>query len=165
MSTIEIAEEIQTTPVPEFVDDVIIVADLFDCPIGPIEGASNFVDPPLSFDVLSGFVFRFDDVHDSSFMDLSIFECLSVSYDITLSAPSSPTLQIFVIDDEIAQHDLDDDFSSASDSDLIDQRVSPATEDTEVVDFGTIDQPRELRIRLDLSIDERDNLIQLLISY
>ena len=54
---------------------------------------------------------------------------------------------------------------SASDSDPIDQRVSPTTEDTEVVDFGTADQPRELRIGLDLSIDERDSLIQLLISY
>ena len=53
---------------------------------------------------------------------------------------------------------------SASDSDPIDQRVSPTTEDTEVVDFGTADQPRELRIGLDLSIDERDSLIQLLIS-
>ncbi|RVW21434.1 hypothetical protein CK203_108817 [Vitis vinifera] len=37
--------------------------------------------------------------------------------------------------------------------------------DTEVVDFGTADQPRELRIGLDLSIDERDSLIQLLMSY
>ncbi|WKA07083.1 hypothetical protein VitviT2T_024949 [Vitis vinifera] len=37
--------------------------------------------------------------------------------------------------------------------------------DTEIVDFSTADQPRELRIRLDLSIDERDNLIQLLRAY
>ena len=69
-----------------------------------------------------------------------------VSRDITLSTPSSPTSQIFDIDDEIAQHDSYDDSSSASDSNLIDQRVSPAIEDTEVVDFGTIDQPRKLRI-------------------
>ena len=42
-------------------------------------------------------------------MDLSIFKYLFVPYDITLSAPSSPTSQIFDIDDEIALHDLDDD--------------------------------------------------------
>ncbi|RVW12006.1 hypothetical protein CK203_087243 [Vitis vinifera] len=41
---------------------------------------------------------------------------------------------------------------------LIDQRVSPATGDAEVVDFGIVDQPRELRIGLDLSTDERDGL-------
>ena len=31
------------------------------------------MDPPFSFDVLSGFVSCSNDVHDSSFMDLSIF--------------------------------------------------------------------------------------------
>ena len=43
-----------------------------------------------------------------------------MSRDIILSAPSSPTSQIFDIDGEIAQHDSDDDSSSASDSDPID---------------------------------------------
>ncbi|RVW17487.1 Transposon Ty3-G Gag-Pol polyprotein [Vitis vinifera] len=62
-------------------------------------------------------------------------------------------------------HDSDDDSSSTSDSDPIDQRVSLVTEDTEVVDFGTAHQSRELRIGLDLSTDERDNLIQLLRLY
>ncbi|RVW53223.1 hypothetical protein CK203_115593 [Vitis vinifera] len=62
-------------------------------------------------------------------------------------------------------HDSDDDSSSTSDSDPIDQRVSLVTEDTEVVDFDTADQSRELRIGLDLSTDERDNLIQLLRLY
>ncbi|RVW96481.1 Retrovirus-related Pol polyprotein from transposon 17.6 [Vitis vinifera] len=99
-------------------------------------GASDFVDPPLSFDVMSGFVSRSGIVSD-----------------------------IFDIDDEIAQHDSDDDSSSVSDSDPVDQRVSPAVGDTEIVDFSTADQPRELRIGLDLSSDERDSLIQLLRSY
>ncbi|RVW77305.1 Transposon Ty3-I Gag-Pol polyprotein [Vitis vinifera] len=76
-----------------------------------------------------------------------------------------PVGLIFDIDDEIAQHDSDDDSSSASDSDPVDQRVSPAVGDTEIVDFGTADQPRELRIGSDLSTDERDSLIQLLRSY
>ena len=105
VSTIKVVEKVQTVPVSESTEDVLVVDDLFDGPVGPIglvEGASNFVDPPLSFDVLSGFVSRSDDVHDFSFMDLSIFEYLHVSCDITLSAPSSPTSQIFDIDDEIA---------------------------------------------------------------
>ncbi|RVX00439.1 hypothetical protein CK203_024665 [Vitis vinifera] len=88
-----------------------------------------------------------------------IFEYLHVSYDIDLFAPSSPTSHIFDIDDEMAQHDSDDNSSSVFDSDPVDQRVSPAIGDIEIVDFSTADQPRELRIGLDLSIDERDNLI------
>ena len=84
---------------------------------------------------------------------------MHVSCDISLSAPHSPTSQIFDIDDEIAQHDSYDDSSSASDSNPIDKRVSPAIEDTEVVDFGTTDQPRKLRIGFDLSTDERNGLV------
>ncbi|KAL6322859.1 hypothetical protein AAG906_020859 [Vitis piasezkii] len=145
--------------------DVIVVADLFDGHVGPVEGASDFVNLPFSFDVLSGFISRSDDVHDFSFMDLSVFEYLLIFYDITLFVHSSPTSQILDIDDDIARHDSDDDSSSASDLDPIDQRVSPATEHTKVVDFSTADQPSELKIRLDLSTDESDCLIQLLKSY
>ena len=80
MSLIEVVEGIQTTPAPEFADDVIVVNDLFDGPISLVEEVSNFVDSLLSFDVLSGFVSHHDDVSNSSFMDLSIFlvfVCLS----------------------------------------------------------------------------------------
>ena len=112
--TIEVFEEIQIAPASEFSDDVILVDDLFDSPIGSVEGAFDFVDPPHSFDVLSRFVSHFDDVQDSSFMDLSIYEYLPVSCDITLSAPSSPTPQIFDIDNEMTQHDSDKDSSFAS---------------------------------------------------
>ena len=52
-----------------------------------------------------------------------------------------------------------------SDAGPIDHRVSPATGDTKVVDAGTANQPRKLKIGVDLSIDERDGLIQLLKSY
>ncbi|RVW47398.1 hypothetical protein CK203_105890 [Vitis vinifera] len=41
-----------------------------------IEGASYLVDPPLSFDVLSGFVSRFNDVSVASFMDLRDVETI-----------------------------------------------------------------------------------------
>ncbi|RVW35306.1 Transposon Tf2-12 polyprotein [Vitis vinifera] len=165
VSTIELAEESLTALAPEPTEDVIAGDVLFGSHVGVVEGASDFVDPPLLFDVLSGFVSRFDIVSDHSSMDFSTFEYLPVSRDIILSAPSSTTSQIFDIDGEIAQHDSDDDSSSASDSDPIDQRVSPAVGDTEIVDFGTTDQPRELRIGSDLSTDERDSLIQLLRSY
>ena len=52
MFTIEVFEEIQIAPASEFSDDVILVDDLFDSPIGPVEEAFDFVDPPLSFDVI-----------------------------------------------------------------------------------------------------------------
>ena len=71
---------------------------------------------------------------------------MSVSHVIALLAPSSPTSQIFDIDDEIAQHDSDDDSSFVSDSDPIDHRVSPVVGDTEIVNLRTTDQPKELRI-------------------
>ena len=122
----------------EFSKDDIVVDDLFEATVGPVEKASNFVDPPISFDVLSGFVSRSDNVHDSSSMDLSIFEYLLVSCYITLFAHSTPTSQIFDIEYEIAQHDSNDDSSSASDLDPIDKKVLPVARDTEVVDFGTI---------------------------
>ncbi|RVW17920.1 hypothetical protein CK203_115119 [Vitis vinifera] len=51
------------------------------------------------------------------------------------------------------------------DSGPIDERVSPAAGDVETVDFGTEDQPRELKIGSPLSTDERDRLIHLLRSY
>ena len=73
VSVIEVAEEIQTAPALESTEDVIVVDDLFDGPIGLVEEVSNFVDSPLSFDVFSGFVSHHDDVSDFSFMDLSIF--------------------------------------------------------------------------------------------
>ena len=45
------------------------------------------------------------------------------------------------------------------------QRDSPAMKDTKTIDFGTLDQPRELKIGLSLSIDEGDRLVQLPQTY
>ena len=73
VSAIEVVEEIQTTPDPEFTEDDIVVDGLFDGPVSLVEGVSDFVEPLLSFDVLSGFVSHSNNVHDFSFMDLSIF--------------------------------------------------------------------------------------------
>ncbi|RVW61814.1 Transposon Ty3-I Gag-Pol polyprotein [Vitis vinifera] len=162
VSTIEVFEGTQTLPVPELPEDD---SSLFEGIVSPVEGASDLVDPPLSFDVLSGFVSRSDDVSVASFMDLSIFEYSPASCDSTsISAPHSPTSQIFDINDEVAWPDSDRD-SSDHDSDPVDERVSPDTGDVETVDFGTEDQPRELKIGSPLSTEERDRLIHLLRSY
>ncbi|RVW82137.1 hypothetical protein CK203_052459 [Vitis vinifera] len=99
VSFIEIVEEIQTAPALE----------IQTAPALEIDEGVITVDGSVSYS---------EDVHDHSFMDLSIFE-------------------YFDIDDEIAQHDSDDDSFSVSDSDPVDQKVSPAMGDTETVDFGT----------------------------
>ncbi|RVW98084.1 Pro-Pol polyprotein [Vitis vinifera] len=43
VSVLEIAEEIQVAPTPEAVEDVIVAVDLFDGPVGLVEGASDLV--------------------------------------------------------------------------------------------------------------------------
>ena len=73
VSFIEIIEEIQTAPAPGIAMDAIAAADLIDGPAGLVDGVSDFVDSPLSFDVLSGFVSHPDYVSDFSSKDLSIF--------------------------------------------------------------------------------------------
>ena len=44
-------------------------------------------------------------------------------------------------------------------------KVTPISGSIELVDFGTPDQPRELKIDTSLSPDERSRLIDLLRSY
>ena len=110
--------------------------DVFEGVISLIVVESKHVDPPLYFNVLSRFVSHSNDVLAlSSYMDMGLFEYLSVSCDITLSTPHSPTSQIFDIDDEISQHDSDKDSSSTSNPSPTDQKVSPIIGDTEIVDF------------------------------
>ena len=130
-------------------------------------GKSDAVDPPLSFDVLSGFVSRSDDVLAFSSMYLSIFEYSLVSFidDIDTCAPHSPTSHIHDIDDESLQPDFDDSCRSDSNHSFTDERASPPFDDLETVDLGTTDQPREMRIGTTLSADERDSLLRLLGSY
>ena len=54
-------------------DDVIVDIASPDI-LGHVVGESDSMDSPLSFDILSGFVSRSDDVLAFSSMDLSIFE-------------------------------------------------------------------------------------------
>ena len=92
VSVIEITEEDQIVHVLELPVFVIPTIDMYEDTVGPIEGASKFVDLPLSFDILSGFVTHFDYVSDDSVMDLSIYEYSFVSCDdVSLLAPYSPT--------------------------------------------------------------------------
>ena len=42
----------------------MVVDDLFEGTIGLVGGAFDFVNTPLSFDVLSGFISCSNDVHD-----------------------------------------------------------------------------------------------------
>ena len=125
------------------------------------------MNPPLSFDVLSGFGSRFDDVLTLSSMDLSFFEYFSASCDndIAPCSPSPPTSHVFDIDDKSLQGDLDVSYQSDSNNDLTKERVSPTFDDYETVDLGTGNEPRELRIGSALSAVERDSLFQLLRSY
>ena len=78
--------------------------------------------------------------------------------------PSTPTANIYDIDDV---GDTDDLLGGQleSDSDTKDRKGTPIIGSTELIDFGTPDQPREIRIGSFLSPGERSSLIDLLRSY
>ena len=126
-------------------DDVIIHDVIVDIAspdiLGHVVGEFDSVGPPLSFDVLSGFVSHSDDVLAFSSMDLCIFEYSPVSFidDIDACALHSPTSHIHDIDDESLQPDFDDSYRSESDHSVTDERVSPPFNDLEIVNLGTTD--------------------------
>ena len=160
-------EDASLTPDDDVITSDVIVDIASPDILGHVVGESDVVNPPLSFDVLSGFVSRSDDVLAFSSMDLSIFEYSPVSFidDIDACAPHSPTSQIHGFDDEPLQPDFYDSYRSDSEHSFTDERVSPPFDDLETVDLGTADQPREMRIGTTLSTDERDSLLRLLRSY
>ena len=61
----------------EFDGDGLVATDITHDTVY-VEGASDSVDPHLSFDTMSGFVTHFDDISDGN-NDMSIFEYLLVS--------------------------------------------------------------------------------------
>ena len=128
-----------------------------------IEGASNSMDPPLSFDTMYEFVTRFDDISDGN-NDMSIFKYFPISQHFPLITPPAPTAYIYDVDDV---GDIDDPLGGQSecDSNTEDRKVTPITSSTELIDFGTPDQPREIRIGSSLSPNERSRFIDLLRSY
>ena len=128
-----------------------------------VEGASDSMDPPFSFDTMSGFVTRFDDISDGN-NDMNIFEHFLVSQYFPLITPPVPITHVCDVDD---LGDTDDPLGgkSESNSDTEDMKVTPVSGNTELIDFGVLDQPREIRIDSSLSPDERSRLIDLLRSY
>ncbi|KAL6315087.1 hypothetical protein AAG906_030941 [Vitis piasezkii] len=128
------------------------------------ERASAPVDPPISFDFTSGFVTRYDVMSDGNNNDMNLFEYLPMSQHFLLIAPQAPTAPIHDIDDV---GDPNDPLSGKSDcdSDSEKKKVTPIFGSVESVDFGTSDQPRELKIDSSLSLDEMSRLINLLRSY
>ena len=60
----------------EFDGDGLIATDITHDTVS-VKGVSDSVDPPLSFDTMSGFVTHFDDISDGN-NDMSIFEYLPV---------------------------------------------------------------------------------------
>ena len=150
------------TSMLEFNGDGLVSTDIAHDTIS-VEGASDSVDPPLSFDAMSGFVTRFDDISDGN-NDMSIFEYLLVSQHFPLIAPPAPIAHVCDVDDV---GDTDDPLggNSGSNSDIEDRKVTPVSGSTELIDFGVPDQPKEIRIGSSLSHDERSRLIDLLRSY
>ncbi|RVW25140.1 Retrovirus-related Pol polyprotein from transposon 17.6 [Vitis vinifera] len=139
------------------------VLDVVTSDFASVEGESDSVDPPLSFDTMSEFVTRFDDISDGN-NDMSIFEYLNVSQHFPLIAPPAPMTHIYDVDDV---GDTDDPLGGHSecDFDTEDRKVTPISSSTELIDFGAPDQPREIRIGSSLSPYERSRLIDLLRSY
>ena len=73
---IEVVEEIQTVLTLELMEDVIVGDDEFEDTFGFIKGVFDFVDPPLLFDILLGFISCSDDVYDFISMDFRVFACI-----------------------------------------------------------------------------------------
>ena len=81
----------------EFNGDGLVATDITLDTIS-VEGVSNSVDPPLSFDAMSGFVTRFDDFSDDN-NDMSIFEYFPVSQHFPLIAPPAPAAHVCDVND------------------------------------------------------------------
>ena len=150
------------TSMLEFNGDGLVSTDIAHDTIS-VEGASDSLDPPLSFDAMSEFVTRFDAISNGN-NDMSIFEYLLVSQHFPLIAPPAPITHVCDVDDV---GDTDDPLggNSGSNSDIEDRKVTHVSGSLELIDFGVPDQPREIRIGSSLSHDERSRLIDLLRSY
>ena len=64
-----------------------------------IKGASDSVDPPLSFDTMSRFVIRFDHVAGGNNNDMSVFEYSPVSLHFPFIISPTPTPYTHDVDD------------------------------------------------------------------
>ena len=78
-------------------DDGLVATDIIHNTVS-VEGVSDSMDPPLSFDTMFGFITYFDDIFDGN-NDRSIFEYLPVSQHFPLITPPAPTTHIYDVDD------------------------------------------------------------------
>ena len=129
-----------------------------------VEGAFDYVDPSFSFDTMSTFVTHFDDVAGGNNNVMSVFEYSPVSLNFPLIVSPTPTTYTHDVDDVRGPDDPLSDQSDL-DSDSEERKVTPISGSIELVDFGTPDQPKELKIGTFLSPEERSRLIDLLRSY
>ncbi|KAL6325084.1 hypothetical protein AAG906_022651 [Vitis piasezkii] len=133
--------------------------DLFGVSMLELDGDDSITDrrscgpTSLSFNSMFGFVTCYDVMFDGNNNDMTIFEHLP-----------APTTQIHDIDD-MGNPDGPLSGQSDCDSDSEERKVTPISGSTESVDFGTSNQPKELKIGSSLSLDERSRLINLLRSY
>ena len=81
----------------EFYDDGLVATNITHDTVS-VEGASDSVDPPLSFYTMSGFVTRFDDIFYCN-NDMSIFEYSLVSQHFPLIAPPAPAAHVYDVND------------------------------------------------------------------
>ena len=112
----------------EFDDDGLVATDITHDTVS-VEGASDSVDAPLSFDTMSGFVTQFDDISDGN-NDMSIFEYSLVSQHFPLIAPPAPAAHVYDVND---MGDTDDplDGQSEYNYDTKDRKVTLVSDSTE----------------------------------
>ena len=146
----------------EFDDDGLVATDITHDTVS-VEGASDSVDPPLSFNIMSEFVTRFDDISDDN-NDTSIFKYSLVSQHFPLIAPPATAAHVYDVND---MGDTNDPLGGQSESnyDTEDKKVTLVSDSTEWIHFGVPDQPKEIRIGSSLSPDEKSKLIDMLRSY
>ena len=101
----------------EFDDDGLVATDITHATnithdTFSVEGASDSVDPPLSFDTMSGFVTHFDDISNGN-NDMSIFEYSLVPQHFPLIAPPAPATHVYNVND---MGDTDDPLGGQSES-------------------------------------------------
>ena len=146
----------------EFDGDRLVATDITHDTVS-VEGAFDSVDPPFSFDIMSGFVARCDEIsHGNS--DMSIFEYLLMSQHFPVIAPPTPIAYVCDVDDV---ENTDDPLGvrSECDFDTEDRKVTPIYGSIELIDFVAPYQPREIKIGFSLSPYEISGLIDLLRSY
>ena len=120
----------------EFDGDGLVATDIAHDTFS-VKGASDSMDPPLSFDTMSEFITRFDDISDGN-NDMSIFEYFLVSQHFPLISPQAPITHVCNVDDV---GDTDDLLGgkSESNSDTEDRKVTPVSGSIELIDFSVPD--------------------------